>query len=107
MKEQNIQTLTEGVYSKEALQWVREHLRELMGPATLAPSQTRIRVSKLQMAQVLWRVLPLWRVSFAAAAAAAAITAAATTGTAATATTSPDARGLSIPQAMEYSFVKH
>lgn len=44
--------LTEGIHSKEALDMVRDHVRSIMGPATVAFPNTMLQMSKLQAAQV-------------------------------------------------------
>ncbi|KAL0019738.1 hypothetical protein WJX77_008774 [Trebouxia sp. C0004] len=48
----NLKTLTEGIHSKEALELVREHVLGVMGPASMAYSNTMIKMAKLQAAQV-------------------------------------------------------
>ena len=45
----NLKTLTEGIHSKEALELVREHVLGVMGPASMAYSNTMIKMSKLQV----------------------------------------------------------
>ena len=45
----NLKTLTEGIHSKEALELVREHVLGVMGPASMAYSNTTIKMSKLQV----------------------------------------------------------
>ena len=47
-----MQSLTEGIHTKEALDLVREHVRGIMGPAAVAFSNAMIKMSKLQAAQV-------------------------------------------------------
>lgn len=47
-----VQALTEGIHTKEALDLVREHVRGIMGPAAVAFSNSMIKMSKLQAAQV-------------------------------------------------------
>ena len=48
----SLKALTEGVHSKEALETVKEHVRNVMGPASIAYSHTMLKMSKLQAAQV-------------------------------------------------------
>ncbi|KAG2482952.1 hypothetical protein HYH03_018129 [Edaphochlamys debaryana] len=49
----NLRALTEGIHSREALELVREHLLQIMGPtAGAAYSQAYVKMSKFQMAQV-------------------------------------------------------
>lgn len=48
----NIKALTEGLHSKEALEHVREHVKSCLGPAAGAFSNTMLKMSKLQGAQV-------------------------------------------------------
>ncbi|CAG9462242.1 unnamed protein product [Pedinophyceae sp. YPF-701] len=48
----NLRILTEGVHSKEALEFVREHLLSVMAGTENIPSQAQVRMSKLQAAQV-------------------------------------------------------
>lgn len=45
----NLKTLTEGIHSKEALELVREHVLGVMGPASMAYSNTMIKMAKLQV----------------------------------------------------------
>lgn len=47
-----LQSLTEGIHTKEALDLVREHVRGIMGPAAVAFSNAMIKMSRLQAAQV-------------------------------------------------------
>ena len=49
----NLKTLTEGIHSKEALELVREHVLGVMGPASMAYSNTMIKMAKLQVRQLL------------------------------------------------------
>ena len=51
----NLKALTEGLHSKEALEHVREHVRQCLGPASSAFSNTMLKMSKLQGAQVTQR----------------------------------------------------
>ncbi|PNH03539.1 hypothetical protein TSOC_010392 [Tetrabaena socialis] len=49
----NLKSLTEGIHSKEALELVREHLLQIMGPtASSSYSMAFLKMSKFQMAQV-------------------------------------------------------
>ncbi len=48
----NLKTLTEGIHSKEALELVREHVLGVMGPASMAYSNTMIKMAKLQVCVV-------------------------------------------------------
>ncbi|KAK9820618.1 hypothetical protein WJX72_012335 [[Myrmecia] bisecta] len=48
----NLKALTEGIHTKEALEMVKEHVRNIMGPASVAYSNSMIKMSKLQAAQV-------------------------------------------------------
>ena len=48
----NLKALTEGLHSKEALEHVREHVKSCLGPASGAFSNTMLKMSKLQGAQV-------------------------------------------------------
>ncbi|KAK9842873.1 hypothetical protein WJX74_003735 [Apatococcus lobatus] len=48
----NLKALTEGLHSKDALEHVREHVRSCLGPAAGAFSNTMLKMSKLQGAQV-------------------------------------------------------
>lgn len=50
----NLQVLTEGIHSKEALELLKEHLMSVMGPAEVVNQfkNAVIKMSKLQMAQV-------------------------------------------------------
>ncbi|GFR44870.1 hypothetical protein Agub_g6213 [Astrephomene gubernaculifera] len=49
----NLKALTEGLHSREALELVREHLLQIMGPtAAGAYSAAYVKMSKFQMAQV-------------------------------------------------------
>ena len=48
----NLRALTEGLHSKEALEHVREHVRGCLGPASQAFTNTMLKMSKLQGAQV-------------------------------------------------------
>ena len=43
--------LTEGIHSLEALDMVRDHVRSIMGPASMAFQNTMLQMSKLQAAQ--------------------------------------------------------
>ncbi len=47
-----LQALTEGVHSREALDMVKDHVKNVMGPAAAAYGQTMLKMSKLQAAQV-------------------------------------------------------
>ena len=47
-----LNALTEGVHTKEALDMVKEHVLSVLGPASMALANTRIKMSKLQAAQV-------------------------------------------------------
>ncbi|KAI3427925.1 hypothetical protein D9Q98_006317 [Chlorella vulgaris] len=47
-----LQALTEGVHSREAIDMVKEHVLAVLGPASMAFSNTMIKMSKLQGAQV-------------------------------------------------------
>ena len=47
-----LKSLTEGVHTKEALDMVKEHVLSVLGPASMAYADTRIKMSKLQAAQV-------------------------------------------------------
>lgn len=47
-----IKALTEGIHTLEALELVKDHIRSIMGPATIAFGNATIRMSKLQAAQV-------------------------------------------------------
>lgn len=47
-----LKALTEGVHTKEALDMVKEHVLSVLGPASMAFADTRIKMSKLQAAQV-------------------------------------------------------
>lgn len=47
-----LKALTEGVHTKEALDMVKEHVLSVLGPASMAFADTRIKMSKLQSAQV-------------------------------------------------------
>lgn len=49
----NLQLLTAGVHSREALEVVKEHVKNVMGPAAIAYSNTMLKMSKLQAAQVI------------------------------------------------------
>lgn len=49
----NLKTLTEGIHSKEALELVREHVLGVMGPASMAYSNTMIKMAKLQVSNLL------------------------------------------------------
>ena len=44
--------LTEGIHTAEALDMVKEHVRALLGPATVARPSSQLQMSKLQAAQV-------------------------------------------------------
>ena len=46
------QSLTEGIHSKEALELVKEHVRAIMGPASMGFSNSPVIISRLQAAQV-------------------------------------------------------
>ena len=48
----NLQSLTEGIHSKEALELVREHLNAVTGPTAGQFSNVMLKMSKFQMAQV-------------------------------------------------------
>lgn len=48
----DLKALTEGVHSKEALEMVKEHVLAILGPASMAYADTRVKMSKLQAAQV-------------------------------------------------------
>lgn len=47
-----LRALTEGVHSREAIDMVKEHVLAVLGPASMAFSNTMIKMSKLQAAQV-------------------------------------------------------
>ena len=47
-----LKALTEGIHTKEALDMVKEHVLSVLGPASMAFADTRIKMSKLQAAQV-------------------------------------------------------
>lgn len=47
-----LSALTEGVHSREAVELVKEHVLSLLGPVATAASTARVRMSKLQAAQV-------------------------------------------------------
>jgi hypothetical protein len=47
-----LKALTEGVHSREAIDMVKEHVLAVLGPASMAFSNTMIKMSKLQAAQV-------------------------------------------------------
>lgn len=47
-----LKALTEGIHTREALELVKDHIRGIMGPASLAFGNATIRMSKLQAAQV-------------------------------------------------------
>ena len=47
-----LKALTEGVHTREALDMVKEHVLAILGPASVAFSNTLIKMSKLQAAQV-------------------------------------------------------
>ncbi len=49
---ENLKLLTEGVHSREALDVVKDHVKNVMGPASIAYSNTILKMSKLQAAQV-------------------------------------------------------
>ena len=49
----SLDSLTHGVHSVEALDMVREHVLAVMGQTAMAFSSARLKVSKLQMAQVI------------------------------------------------------
>ena len=51
----NLKALTEGIHSKEALELVREHLLQIMGPMENAYSTAYVKMSKFQMAQASTR----------------------------------------------------
>jgi hypothetical protein len=48
----DLTVLTNGVHSKEAIEVVKEHMMSLMGPANSAYSNTILKSSKLQSAQI-------------------------------------------------------
>jgi len=48
----DLEALTRGVHSTEALELVREHVLAVMGQTALAFSTAKVKLSKLQMAQV-------------------------------------------------------
>lgn len=48
---QNLQNLTEGIHSREALDMVKEHVKSVMGPAAAGYANTVLKMSKLQAAQ--------------------------------------------------------
>jgi hypothetical protein len=48
----DLRLLTEGIHSREALDMVKEHIRNIMGPASVAFAEASIRMSTLQAAQV-------------------------------------------------------
>ena len=47
----NLKALTEGIHSQEALEMVREHVRTLMGPTSMAFSNQLVKMPKLQSVQ--------------------------------------------------------
>jgi hypothetical protein len=47
-----LKALTEGVHSREALQLVKEHVLAVLGPASMAVSNSVVKMSKLQAAQL-------------------------------------------------------
>ena len=47
-----LRALTEGVHSREAVELVKEHVLSLLGPVATAPPAARVRMSRLQAAQV-------------------------------------------------------
>jgi hypothetical protein len=47
-----LKSLTEGVHSREALEMVKEHVLGVLGPASVGFANTRIKMAKLQAAQV-------------------------------------------------------
>ena len=47
-----LHALTEGIHTAEALDMVKEHVRALLGPATVARPSSQLHMSKLQAAQV-------------------------------------------------------
>ena len=49
----NLKTLTEGIHSQEALVLVREHVLGVMGPASMAYSNSMIKMAKLQVCLLL------------------------------------------------------
>lgn len=49
----HLKALTEGIHSREALETVKEHVKTVMGPASMAHSNTILKMSKLQAAQVI------------------------------------------------------
>ena len=53
-----LRALTEGIHTAEALDMVKEHVRTLLGPATMARPSSQLQMSKLQAAQV--RCLSTW-----------------------------------------------
>ena len=56
----NLKTLTEGIHSKEALELVREHVLGVMGPASMAYSNTMIKMAKLQVCVFALAEIPLF-----------------------------------------------
>lgn len=56
----NLKTLTEGIHSKEALELVREHVLGVMGPASMAYSNTMIKMAKLQVCVFALAEFPLF-----------------------------------------------
>jgi Protein of unknown function (DUF760) len=61
-----LKALTEGIHSQEALDLVKDHIRGIMGPASMAFGNATIRMSKLQAAQVRSLVCSLLVLSYAA-----------------------------------------
>jgi len=47
-----LKSLTEGVHTREALDMVKDHVKNVMGPAAAAYANTMLKMSKLQAAQV-------------------------------------------------------
>lgn len=49
---ENLKNLTEGLHSREALDMVKEHVKNVMGPSAAGYANTLLKMSKLQAAQV-------------------------------------------------------
>lgn len=54
----SLEALTQGVHSSEALELVREHVLAVMGQTAMAFASAKLKLSKLQMAQVCNAILP-------------------------------------------------
>ncbi len=52
MQADTLKSLTEGVHTREALDMVKDHVKNVMGPAAAAYANTMLKMSKLQAAQV-------------------------------------------------------